>query len=99
MVAGRVGKKICGGNGMGGPDELTRFEVPPHIRVVEARENRKNTQNNKKAGQNNRKGKDSSKTPNACGTRRTLRNRGCGAHAVPSSLLSGSARGLCSASR
>jgi hypothetical protein len=40
MTVGRVGKQISRRDGVSGPDDLTRLEVPPHIVIGESRPNR-----------------------------------------------------------
>ncbi len=35
MMVGRVGKHICGRDGVSGPDDLTGLEGPPHIGIGE----------------------------------------------------------------
>jgi hypothetical protein len=58
MVTGGVGKDVRGGDGVVGPDDLTGPEVPPHVRIVEARPRREDSENNQKAGQHCREGEN-----------------------------------------
>jgi hypothetical protein len=66
VMIGGVGKEIDPGNGVGRPDDLTRLEVPPHIRIAETKPQGKYGKRQEQTRQCYGKGKN--KSQQLCGT-------------------------------
>ena len=57
-MVSRVRKTISYRDGVGRPDDLAHFKVPPHIRIIEARAHRQHREHGQKDRKHCREGED-----------------------------------------